>query len=140
MICRDCYPGMVVAFASLKEICPDRATSELMELTARLGSMMPYRQAASVLAESLPVEPTETHAIGERLDEQVADEELRARAQRTNDASWKCSFPAIAAKSSSSASIRRMSAAPIPIRHATSSSLWPDAAAAGGAKAAVAIS
>lgn len=50
MICRDCYPSMVVAFAPLKEICPDRATSELMELTARLGSMMPYRQAASVLA------------------------------------------------------------------------------------------
>jgi hypothetical protein len=89
MICRDCYPGMVVAFAPLKEICPDRATSELMELTARLGSMMPYRQAASVLAEFLPVEPTETHAtvrkrtirIGERLDDQVAEEELRARAQ-----------------------------------------------------------
>ena len=89
MICRDCYPGMVVAFAPLKEICPDRATSELMELTARLGSMMPYRQAASVLAEFLPVEPTEMHAtvrkrtirIGERLNDQVAEEELRARAQ-----------------------------------------------------------
>jgi hypothetical protein len=36
--------------APLKEICPDRATPELMELTARLGSMMPYRQAAKVLA------------------------------------------------------------------------------------------
>ncbi|UVC15275.1 hypothetical protein [Mesorhizobium onobrychidis] len=66
---------MVDAFAPLREICPDRATSELMELTARLGSMMPYRQAARVLAEFLPVEPTETHAtvrkrtirIGERL-------------------------------------------------------------------------
>ncbi|BCH05408.1 hypothetical protein MesoLj131b_74070 (plasmid) [Mesorhizobium sp. 131-2-5] len=60
-----------------------------MELTARLGSMMPYRQAARVLAEFLPVEPTETHAtvrkrtirIGERLDDQVAEEELHARAQ-----------------------------------------------------------
>ncbi|RWD73702.1 MAG: ISKra4 family transposase, partial [Mesorhizobium sp.] len=62
MLCRDCYPGMVDAFAPLREICPDRATSELMELTARLGSMMPYRQAARVLAEFLPVEPTETHA------------------------------------------------------------------------------
>ncbi|WP_245486645.1 ISKra4 family transposase [Mesorhizobium sp. M7A.F.Ca.MR.176.00.0.0] len=89
MMCRDCYPGMVIAFAPLKEICPDRATSELMELTARLGSMMPYRRAADVLAEFLPVEPTETHAtvrkrtirIGERLDDQVADEELHARAQ-----------------------------------------------------------
>ncbi|RJT19504.1 hypothetical protein D3227_40305 [Mesorhizobium waimense] len=80
---------MVVAFAPLKEICPDRATPELMELTARLGSMMPYRQAARVLTEFLPIEPTETHAtvrkrtirIGERLDEQVAEEERRARAQ-----------------------------------------------------------
>ncbi|MBB3398865.1 MULTISPECIES: hypothetical protein [unclassified Rhizobium] len=50
---------------------------------------MPYRQAARVLAEFLPVEPTETHAtvrkrtirIGERLDEQHAGEERRARAQ-----------------------------------------------------------
>ncbi len=89
MMCRDCYPGMVIAFAPLKEICPDRATAELMELTARLGSMMPYRRAADVLAEFLPVEPTETHAtvrkrtirIGERLDDQVADEELHASAQ-----------------------------------------------------------
>ncbi|WP_245425746.1 hypothetical protein [Mesorhizobium sp. WSM3862] len=114
-----------------------------MELTPRLGSMMPYRQAARVLAEFLPVEPTETHAtvrkrtirIGERLHDQVAEEELHARAQ-TDDADLKCSFPAIDAKSSSSASILRMFEAPIPIPRATSSSLWPDAAAAGGAKAA----
>lgn len=41
MLCGDCHPGMVAAFVPLKEICPDRATPELMELTARLGSMMP---------------------------------------------------------------------------------------------------
>lgn len=78
---------MVVAFAPLNEICPDRATPEMMELTALLGSMMPYRQAARVLAEFLPLEPTETHAtvrkrtirIGERLDDQTAEEEWRAR-------------------------------------------------------------
>ncbi|WP_095205375.1 hypothetical protein [Mesorhizobium carmichaelinearum] len=29
MLCGDCHPGMVVAFAPLKEICPDRATPEL---------------------------------------------------------------------------------------------------------------
>ncbi len=82
-------PGHGRCLRAAKEICPDRATSELMELSALLGSMMPYRQAASVLAEFLPVEPTETHAtvrkrtirIGGRLDEQVAEEELRARAQ-----------------------------------------------------------
>ncbi|WP_246763607.1 ISKra4 family transposase [Rhizobium sp. 007] len=89
MLCEKCYPGMVAAFAPLKEICPDRATPELMELTARLGSMMPYRQAAKVLAEFLPIEPTETHAtvrkrtikIGERLDDQIASEEQHARSQ-----------------------------------------------------------
>jgi hypothetical protein len=65
-------------FTVLGEICPDRATPELMELTARLGSMLPYRKAAEVLAEFLPVEPTEGHqtvrkrtlTLGARLEEQ----------------------------------------------------------------------
>ncbi|MGX5851853.1 ISKra4-like element ISMet1 family transposase, partial [Mesorhizobium sp. PL10] len=89
MLCPGCHPGLVGAFAPLKEICPDRATPELMELTARLGSMMPYRQAASILAQFLPIEPTETHAtvrkrtirIGERLDDQMVQELWRSRAQ-----------------------------------------------------------
>lgn len=89
MLCRDCYPGMDGAFAPLKEICPDRATPELMELTTLLGSMMPYRQAAKVLAEFLPIEPSETYAtvrkqtirIGERLDDQIVRETWKARAQ-----------------------------------------------------------
>ncbi len=89
MLCRDCYPGMDSAFAPLKEICPDRATPEMMELTARLGSMMPYRQAAKVLADFLPFEPTETHAtvrkrtirIGKRLNDQIMRETWRARSQ-----------------------------------------------------------
>ncbi|NRP21997.1 hypothetical protein LPJGGPFB_05256 [Ensifer adhaerens] len=91
MLCRDCHPGIAGAFAPLKEICPDRATPELMEL--RLGSMMPYRQAVKVLAEFLPVEPTETHPtvrkrtikIGERLDDQIAQEERRARPHETDE-------------------------------------------------------
>lgn len=86
MMCSDCYPGMVGAFAPLKEICPDRATSELMELTAQLASVISYRQAANVLAKFLPVEPTETHAtvrnrtirVGERIDNHVANEEWLA--------------------------------------------------------------
>ncbi|MER9677124.1 hypothetical protein [Mesorhizobium sp. M0208] len=67
---------MVAAFAPLKEICPDRATSELMELTARLGSMMPYRQAASVLAEFLPIEPTDA------CNRAKADHQSRRAARR----------------------------------------------------------
>lgn len=94
MLCRDCYPGLDGVLAPLKEICPDRATPELMELTARLGSMMPYRQAAKVLAEFLPIEPTETCAtvrkrpirIGERLDDQTRQETWRVRSQ-TDDRS-----------------------------------------------------
>jgi hypothetical protein len=89
MLCRNCHPGFALAFAPLQEICPDRATPKLTELTARLGSMMPYRQAASVMAEFLPIEPTETHATvrkrtiraGERLDRQAAEEERSASSQ-----------------------------------------------------------
>ncbi|MER9275470.1 hypothetical protein [Mesorhizobium sp. M0643] len=58
-----------------------------MELTARLGSMMPYRQAASVLANSCPsnrprrMRPCEkrTIKVGERLDDQITEETWRAR-------------------------------------------------------------
>ena len=47
---------------------------------------MPYRQAATVMAEFLPLEPTETHATvrkrtirtGEKLDRQSAEEDRRA--------------------------------------------------------------
>jgi hypothetical protein len=105
MLCRDCYPGMVGGFAPLMEICPDRATPELMELTARLG-VMPYRQAARVLADFLPTEPTEAHAtvrkrtirIGKRLDDQTRQETWRARSQTDDRASLRCSFPAIGAE------------------------------------------
>jgi hypothetical protein len=91
-LCRDCHPGFALAFAPLQEICPDRATPELIELTARLGSMMPYRQAASVMTEFLPLEATETHATvrkrtirtGERLDRQAAEEERSASSQVTD--------------------------------------------------------
>jgi len=51
--------------------------------------MMPYRQAAGVMGEFLPIEPTETHATvrkrtiraGERLDRQAAEEERSASSQ-----------------------------------------------------------
>ena len=60
-----------------------------MELTARLGNMIPYRQAAKVLADFLPVKPTETNAtvrkrtirIGERLNDQIVRGTWRTRSQ-----------------------------------------------------------
>ena len=52
-----------------------------MELSARMGSLMPYRKAADVLAEFLPIPSTEsfmtlrrrTMKVGERLDEKARD-------------------------------------------------------------------
>ena len=78
MVCRRCFPHFSMAFSVLGEICPHRATPELMEVTARLGSMLPYRKAAELLAEFLPIEPTESHqtvrkrtlTLGARLEDQ----------------------------------------------------------------------
>lgn len=148
MLCRECHPGMVGAFAPLKEICPDRATPELMELTARLGSMLPYRQAAKVLADFLPTEPTETHAtvrkrtirIGKRLDDQVMQQTWRARSQTDDRCQLEMQLPGDRRKefviSIDTAHVRSA----INIRREISSSSWPDAAAGDGQKGAVAIS
>ena len=54
-----------------------------MELSARMGSLMPYRKAADVLAEFLPIPSTEsfmtlrhrTMKLGERLDEKARERE-----------------------------------------------------------------
>jgi hypothetical protein len=72
-------PAFCSASVVLREFCPDQATPELMELSARLGSLMPYRKAADVMAEFLPVSPTEsfvtlrhrTLTLGKRLDEKA---------------------------------------------------------------------
>jgi hypothetical protein len=86
MLCQRCHPGLCMAITVLDGICPDRATPELMELSARLGSMVPYRKAAELLAEFLPIESTEGHVtvrkrtlkVGSRLEEQSL------RQERTN--------------------------------------------------------
>jgi hypothetical protein len=57
MNCQCCLPYFCAASAVLRDICPDQATSELMELSARMGSLMPYRKAADVLTEFLPFPP-----------------------------------------------------------------------------------
>ena len=76
MNCRRCLPHFWGAWSVLNDICPDQATPELMERSARLGSLLPYRKAAEVMAEFLPIKPTEsfvtlrhrTLKLGERLD------------------------------------------------------------------------
>ena len=37
MVCQRCFPHLSMAFTVLGEICPDRATPQLMELTVRLA-------------------------------------------------------------------------------------------------------
>jgi hypothetical protein len=84
MLCQRCLPHTCMAFTVLSKICPDQATPELMELTARLGSMLPYRKAAELLAEFLPVEASEGHVrarkrtltVGARLEKQSLRREL----------------------------------------------------------------
>jgi hypothetical protein len=79
--CQHCLPHFQIASVVLRDICPDQATPELMQLSARLGSLMPYRRAADVLAEFLPVPSTEsfmtlrhrTMKLGERLDEKARE-------------------------------------------------------------------
>lgn len=53
-ICQKCSPNTYFSFAPVSEIVPDRAMPELMRLTAKLGALLPYRQAADVLATFVP--------------------------------------------------------------------------------------
>jgi hypothetical protein len=79
MNCQCCLPHFCAAWTVLRDICLDQATPELMERSARLGSLLPYRKAAEVMAEFLPIKPTEsfvtlrhrTLKVGERLDEKA---------------------------------------------------------------------
>ena len=84
MNCQRCLPHFCDAWTVLRDICPDQATPELMERSARLGSLLPYRKAAEVMAEFLPIKPTEsfvtlrhrTLKLGERLDEKARERAL----------------------------------------------------------------
>jgi hypothetical protein len=72
-------PGVDFTITPVSELCPDRATAELMTLTAKLGALMPYRAAAEVLADFLPGQTPTRHttlrhrtlAIGKRLEENL---------------------------------------------------------------------
>ena len=75
--CRSCMPGVDFTITPISELCPNRATAELMTLTAKLGALMPYRAAAKVLTDFLPGQTPTRHttlrhrtlAIGKRLEE-----------------------------------------------------------------------
>lgn len=54
MVCQKCHPACCFTFSPVGDICPDRATPELLELSAKLGAKFSYREAAEVLATFLP--------------------------------------------------------------------------------------
>ena len=54
IVCQTCNPGMCFSFSPLADICPDRATPELLELSAKMGARFSYREASEVLATFLP--------------------------------------------------------------------------------------
>ncbi|KWR87890.1 hypothetical protein RM96_22510 [Cupriavidus sp. IDO] len=45
----------------MTEYVPERATSELLALEAKLSAQMPYRQVVSMMREFLPVRKTLNH-------------------------------------------------------------------------------
>lgn len=54
MVCQKCSPSSCSSFSPLASICQDRATPELLDLSAKLGATMPYRQASDILGTFLP--------------------------------------------------------------------------------------
>ena len=53
-ICQSCNPWACFTFSPAADLCPDRATPELMELSAKLGARMSYREASDILSTFLP--------------------------------------------------------------------------------------
>ena len=81
--CRRCMPGVDFTITPVSELCPDRATAELMTLTAKLGALMPCRAAAEVLADFLPGQMPTRHREWAKRGGQAAILETVSRPSRT---------------------------------------------------------
>ena len=81
MSCQRCLPHFCDGWAGLRDACPDVAAPELMERSACLGSLLPYRKVAEVMAKFPPIEPTEsfitlryrTLKVGDHLEERASE-------------------------------------------------------------------
>ena len=54
LICQRCNPWACFTFSPAADLCPGRATRELMELSAKLGARLSYREASNILSTFLP--------------------------------------------------------------------------------------
>lgn len=77
MVCQKCNPACCFTFSPAANICKDRATPELMGISAKLGAKFSYREASDVLATFLPDQSARTFttlrnrtlAMGKRIEE-----------------------------------------------------------------------
>lgn len=54
--CQCCNPWSRLTHSPLVYLCPDRATPELMEISAKLGALQPFRQAPDIMRTFLPAQ------------------------------------------------------------------------------------
>ncbi|MEO3416147.1 hypothetical protein AAFO92_15960 [Roseovarius sp. CAU 1744] len=77
VVCQKCHPACCSTFSPAADICKDRATPELLELSTKLGTKFSYREASDLLATFLPDQSARTFttlrnrtlAIGKRIEE-----------------------------------------------------------------------
>ncbi len=83
--CRHCSERRITSPVS--ELLPERVSPELRHLQAKLAAQLPYRQAAALLDELLPVTGSlnrattrnRTLAVGKRIEEKIREEIDRPR-------------------------------------------------------------
>jgi hypothetical protein len=148
MLCRNCHPAFVFPFAPLQEICPDRATAELTELTARLAAGCPTARPRrlwpnfSQLRRRRRMRPS-ADAPFERA-RNLSDRWSRKREERpcrrgiAINSNW--NFPAIAVGNSLLASTPPTFVARNRNQDVISNWSWPVAVVEGAARPAAAIS
>jgi hypothetical protein len=86
-ICQRCNPWACFTFSPAADLCPDRATPELMELSARLGAKLSYRDASDILSTFLPCHLSRkfttlrhrTLSVGKRIERAERDRLLHER-------------------------------------------------------------
>lgn len=93
-ICCPCGTPLPMEFpySPMTEYVPERATSELLALEAKLSAQMPYRQVVSMMREFLPVRQTLNHVTVRnralRVGARIEAVQPRMRQTSSKDTEW----------------------------------------------------